>query len=486
MALVALTAPAELLSLLLPLDQAVLIISSLAAIQGMPFLVLLSRSQSRGRGCDGELPFFLMTLSVFSHEAYPTLQDGFARVSAIGPRVFPAFCHEADVLARDEAYLPGSPMGIAEKGFEGHPSARVRAFVRGFLKTTATGKDVIDFVRDETRTEVERLERSWTSFGTSVGSLSEVTFILLALFPVGLEMLGATVSGFTSSLLFVGAFGLLAIVAVGFLFLADAVQPVARDYVPRSAALAACLAAWASATLAYYMGVLSSIPYVLVPLLVSLAGVYFTRRHHSRIRKGETEVSALLHDLAEESKAGVSLAEALSKLTGLADQFRSIREPLLTFYRATQLGSTPTEAQRRISHPSWLVRLGFGILSIAFETGAGFEHLENLSTLFRRVADSRGSVTRSMIPFLLIGAIVPVISISAITFISGLAQAGPVALPGIAVQVNERSLILSVSTVSLLSGLLLSKLLTQTVRHIVAMPIVLASTLIALVAFGVA
>ena len=42
------------------------------------------------------------------------------------------------------------------------------------------------------------------------------------------------------------------------------------------------------------------------------------------------------------------------------------------------------------------------MLSIAFETGAGFEHLEELSTLFRRVADSRRAVAQSMVPFMLV------------------------------------------------------------------------------------
>jgi hypothetical protein len=485
-ALLFLTAPVEALSVLLPREQALLIVGSVAALQAMPVLVLVSNAQSRSRGCEGELPFFLMTLSVFSHESNPSLQDGLARISAIGPSVFPAFSHEADILARDQAYVPGSPVGIAERAFGNHPSARVRSFVRGFLKTTETGKDVIEFVGEETRTEIERLERSWSSFASSVGSVSEVAFILLALFPVGLEMLGATVSGFTTSLVFVGAFGALSGTAVAFLFLADSVQPLTRDSPPRSLALYACLGGWALATFAYYLGRLSALEYVLVPLLVSVAGVYLTLQHHSMIRQGEREVSSLLHDLAEESKAGVSLVEALSKLSDVSGQFRSVREALLTFYRATQLGSTPTEAQRMVSHPSWLVRLGFGILSVAFETGAGFEHLEDLSALFHRVVDARRGVTQSMIPFLLIGAIVPVISISAITFISGLAQAGPIGLPGVGIQMNERSLILSVSMISLLSGLLLSKLLTQSVRHLVALPIVMASTLVALLAFGVA
>jgi len=481
-------APIEALAfLLLPTGQAVLIVGAMAAVQALPLVVVLSRANSRRRESDAELPFFLMSLSVFVHEANPTLQEGFKRISAIGARVFPAFTKEGEILARDDAFVPGSPMGVAEKAFAGHPSARVRAFVRGFLKTLATGKDVSEFVRQETSFQIQKLEQAWSSFSVSVGSLAEVTFILLALFPVGLEMVGATVSGFTSSLLFMASFALLAVTAVVFLVLVDSIQPIVYDRPPPAVWLAVSLAGWGVATVAFQAGLLGAREYVLVPLCVSLLGFYETRRHFSRIRRGEEEVSAMLHDLAEESKAGVSLPEALSKLSSKAESFCSIKEPVLTFYQATRLGLTPTEAQLRVTHPSWLVRLGFGILSIAFETGAGFEHLEDLSSLFRRVAEARKSVTQSMIPFMLIGAIVPVISVAAITFLAGFAQQSvPIGLPVFAVQASRTSLILSVSTVSALSGVLLSKLLTQTVRHQVALPILMASTLISLVAFGVA
>lgn len=185
--------------LLLPLQQALLIVGSLAALQAMPMVVLVSRANSRRRAADAELPFFLMALSVFVHEANPTIQEGFKRISAIGPRVFPAFAKEAEILVRDDAFVPGSPMGVAEKAFAGHPSARVRGFVQGFLKTLSTGKEVSEFVRQETAFQTQKLEQSWAAFSVSVGSLAEVTFILLALFPVGLQMVGATVSGFTSS-----------------------------------------------------------------------------------------------------------------------------------------------------------------------------------------------------------------------------------------------------------------------------------------------
>jgi len=481
-----LSPPQVLAAVFLPVDQAALIVGALAATQALPLVVLISRANSRRRSCDAELPFFLMTLSVFVHEANPTMQEGLRRVAAIGSRVFPAFTKEAEMLARDDAFVPGSPMGVAEKAFAPHPSARVRGFVQGFLKTLATGKDISEYVKEETSFQIQKLEQTWSSFSASVGSLAEVTFILLALFPVGLEMIGATISGFTTSLLFLASFALLAVTAAVFLVLTDSIQPMVYDRPPAVLWLAVSLLSWGLATLAYHDGLLSSREYLLVPLCVSLLGFYETRKHHSRIRRGEREVGSMLHDLAEDSKAGVSLPEALSRLSAEAVHYSSIGEVLMAFNQATRLGLTPIEAQARVTHPSWLVRLGFGILSIAFETGAGFGHLEELASLFRRVVEARSSVTHSMIPFMVIGAIVPVISVAAITFLAGFVQQGaPIGLPALTIQTSQPSLILSVSTISALCGILLSKLLTQTVRHQLALPVLFASTLASLFAFGV-
>ena len=71
--LLVLLSPAEALALLLlPVEQALLIVGALAMVQSTPVVVLLSRANSRRKATDSELPFFLMTLSVFVHEANPT------------------------------------------------------------------------------------------------------------------------------------------------------------------------------------------------------------------------------------------------------------------------------------------------------------------------------------------------------------------------------------------------------------------------------
>ena len=273
--LLILPAPAEVMALiLLPTGQAALIVGGAAVAQAMPLALLLSRANSRRRAADAELPFFLMTLSVFVRGANPTLQQGFKRVSAIGSRVFPAFTREAELLERDDAFVPGSPMAVAERAFAGHPSTRVRAFVQGFLKTLATGKEISEFVRQETSFQMQKLEQSWSSYSVSVGSLAEVTFILLALFPVGLEMVGATVSGFATSFLFLASFALLVVTAAVFLVLTDSIQPVVYDRPPSAFWLAVSLAGWAASTIAFRAGLLGSREYILVPLCVSLLGFY--------------------------------------------------------------------------------------------------------------------------------------------------------------------------------------------------------------------
>jgi hypothetical protein len=146
--------PVEALALLLPVDQAGLIVGALALVQAMPLVVPLSRANSRKRAAEAELPFFLMTLSVFVHEANPTLQEGFKRVAAIGDRVFPAFTKEGEILARDDAFVPGSPMGVAEKAFAGHPSSRVRACSARALRASGGGGRVSGTLQ-------RRYQRSW-------------------------------------------------------------------------------------------------------------------------------------------------------------------------------------------------------------------------------------------------------------------------------------------------------------------------------------
>ena len=471
--------------LLLPQVQAALVLASLATLQLLPLLTLLVLSGSRRRAVEAELPFFLIALSIMSRDTSPSVDGGLLRVAALGEGVFPALRSESEMLERDLTFLPGSPTEVLEKAFSGNPSRSVREFVHSFTTTLTTGKSVSEYVEEESRREVGLMESSWKSFSESVGSLAEVSLMVLALFPVGLEMIAAAMPGFASSIMLIVSMCLLAGFSAVLLIVLESVQPVAHNTPPSSLYILLTLASWVVSALLYFERVIPVAFSLLIPLAFSCLGFARTRGVYDRIRRGEQEISLLLHDLAEESKAGVSLPEGLGKITSGGHRFASIGEPLSAFHRSIMLGATPTEAQKSISHPSWLVRLSFGLLSVAFTTGAGFEQLEGLSSFFKRITDARRNASRSLLPFVLVGVIVPVISVASMNFLGSFsAGAGVPFLPSFS-DVSQSYVLISISAVAMLTGLLLSKLFTQTTRHGVAIPLLMLSTLVSLLVFGV-
>jgi archaellum biogenesis protein FlaJ (TadC family) len=461
-----------------------MVVAALAVVQVAPFLLPVMMAHARRRSVEAELPFFLIVLSVFSRSSSPAIDEGLRRVSALGEGVFPELRKEAAMIERDVTYLHGAPGEVIESRLGVHPSRKLREFVHGFTITLSTGKSINEFVEEESTRQVSLLEAKWKGFAESVGSLAEVSLMVLALFPVGLDMIASAIPGAASSQILTISLVLLAGFSVALLFLMDSAQPVLHNSKPDVLPVLVTVAAWLLSTYLYLVGAIPIAGSILAALAVSVAGFLRTRGVYGAIRRGEEEVSQLLHALAEESKAGVSLPEALSKVSTGPQEFLSIQAPLAAFHRSILLGSSPEQAVRRISHPSWLVRLSFGMLAVAFSTGAGYEQLERLSSFFRRLSDARKNASRSLLPFFMIGVIVPVISVSSMSFLSSFNAGGVPFLPSFT-QVSESYILVSISAVALLTGLLLSKLFTQTARHALAVPILLLSTLISLAVFGI-
>ena len=474
----------EVLALFLPYPQSILLIASLIVVQAVPLLVPAMMSYTRRKAVEAELPFFLIALSIFSRGSSPTIDDGLRKLAALGDGVFPELRKEEAIVERDITFMPGSPASVVEAALGSNPSRKLREFVQSFMITLTTGKSVTEYVEEEALRQVELLEARWKGFSESVGSLAEVSLMVLALFPVGLDMIAAAIPGVASSQILVLSLALLSVFSAVLMLLMDAAQPVQHNATPGTWPLLLILASWSVSTYLYFLGLIPISLSLAIPLAVSVLGFLRTKGVYGRIRRGEEEVSVLLHDLTEESKAGVSLPEALGKVSAAGSGFLSIREPLSSFQQSIMLGASPEEAQRTISHPSWLVRLSFGMLSVAFATGAGFEQLERLSSVFRRLSDARRNASRSLLPFVLIGVIVPAISISSMSFLSSFNQGGIPFLPSFT-RVSETYILVSISAVSLMTGLLLSKLFTQTARHALAVPMLLVSTLASLLVFGV-
>ncbi len=473
----------EVLALFLPSPQSILILASMVLLQFVPILMPLTLSYTRQKSVDAELPFFLIFLSIFSRDSTPTVDDGLRRIAALGEAVFPEFRKEAAILERDLAFVPGTPAEVVEKMFGAHPSRRLSQFIHSLMTTLTTGKSVVQFVEAESNRQVELMEARWKSFSEATGSLAEVSLMVLALFPVGIEMVAAAIPGLAAAEILGLSLVMLAVFSGLLMLILDAAQPVLYNARPALYPLVLTVGAWVFGTALFFLGITSIELSLLIPLCVSVAGVLRTGGLYGRIRKGEEEVSALLHDLAEESKAGVSLPEALTKVNADSSRFSSIRAPLTAFQQSIMLGSSPEEAQKSISHPSWLVRLSFGMLSVAFVSGAGYEKLGRLSSFFKRLSDARRNASRSLLPFFMVGIAVPAISLTAMSFLSSFDQGGVPFLPSFDA-VSRNYILISISAVSMMTGLLLSKLYTQTARHTLAVPILLASTLVSLVVLG--
>lgn len=460
-------------------------LGALAILQVLPILAPHLMLVARAKQTEFELPFFIMGLSVFSHESYPTVRDGFSRVSSIGQGLFRAFQKEASILERNLTFLQGSADQIVEMTFSSSPSQKLREFIHGFTSTLSLGKDVANFVESEALRHVSILEDSWRGFAGSLASIAEFSFLLLALFPVGLQMIAATLPSVSADNVLVLSYALLVALSVVLLVVIDATSPKVSNTTPSVVYPAIVVIAAFTSMLLYYLHFFSAWESVLVPLVISAIASARTMRLHRSVGKGDKEVALFVHDLAEETKVGVSLPEALSRIASKYTTRSPIHDCLLAFYQSLRLGKTPTQAADNISHPSWLVKVAFGIISLAFVTGAGFEQLERLSLLLKRVTDAKVAASRSLIPFIGMGLAVPAISVFSLTFLTSLTQVGSILGPLASSDASGRYTSLSIILGSLLTGILLSKLMTSSVRNMVAVPLVLTATLVSFLIGGI-
>jgi hypothetical protein len=495
--------------LLSPVDYArvFLLLTSAAVVGGAASLIFLGRplayfvamacvtaaacplfvpsivAQGRRRSADGELPFFAMLLFILSHESNASLVTSFEKAEQLGRGIFPALSQESARLRRNIAYSNESEQSAIEGTFRNHPSAPLRELVHGYQTALSSGRDVHEFVREEAERLLETKDEKWRNFSASISSLTEVSFIFLAIFPIGIQMVAGGFTGGQSSPLLAFSTLLLTVIAVGLLMWMDSAQPVTRDVTLPAAHLAGLVAACCAILAAYYLGIVGVSEAAGALLAVSAVYLYSSSGFFRNLRSGEEEAAGMLHDLAELTRSGVELPRALPALLEDQDSLRSLREPLAIFSFQLSLGKTPVEAQRAISHPSWLVRISFALLAVAFETGGGFEQLERLSSSLRRVTDSRASAKASVLPYAALGVAVPALSAASFWFLRSMLALSP-GFQLFSMRIAGTSAGGSILACTILTGFLVSKAYSQTVRNASGLPPLLASALLSLLLFG--
>ena len=475
---------AQLTSLvLLPPPLPLLPVALLALVQLLPFAIVSFMASKRRHGVEAELPFVAMLLYVLSHESFPGLREAFNRIGSLGRDVFPAFTTESQVLDRNLTYSTGPEMSTIEETFDAHPSVVFREFLHGYLRTLASGIDLHDYLRVESERLTSLLEERWRTYSVMVSSVTEIAFIFLAVFPIGMQMIaGALLSGSSSDLLLESVLLLTGVTTAIVLWL-DYAQPALHDggYPLSAVALVcACLGGFLGLYFVHFFGPVEA---ALSSLAVSSAFVAYSRSFFRDLRSGEREIVWMLHDLAEGARSGTSLPAVLSRLRDNPARYPSLGSSISSFVMALSLGKSPRQAQRGVRHPSWLVRVSFGLLAVSFETGSGYEQLDRLSLSFRRMWDAKRSIQSSVLPFAVLGAAVPVISVASYWFLSNM-QGLSLLVPGLSASGGSISIMTSVLASSVLTGFIVSKAYSFSFRSFVGIPPILVAALVSFIFFG--
>jgi archaeal flagellar protein FlaJ len=457
-------------------------LAPLLLLQSLPLLLLAQRIGARRRRVEAELPFVVLMLSIYSHDAYPDLAGAFGRAGESAD-VFPALAAESGVLSRNIAYGHADETAAIESTFRGHPSGRFREFIRGYSTTMASGRDIRKFVQEEAARMLTVYEETWKSFAGLIASMTEVSFIFLALFPAGVQMMGGALLGTSTLPILAGSTAVLIPVTLLLVYWMDRSQPVMYDSrypVLRVFALAGCISA-AFALLAFRFVPAWGASGLM--LLASVAYFRFSGSFFGELHRGEAEISSVLHDLAEHARAGASVPDGIARLLEGDHYTKGIRDSLAGFSRLLYMGAAPRDAQKGVRHPSWLVRVSFSMLAAALESGAGYGQLDTLSSSFRRVSDARRSIQAAVTPFGALGLAVPVISLASFWFLRSLQ--GIAAAAGVSVGADPVAVISSVLAASVLSGVMVSKAYSCSARGLGALPPVLCCALASILVLGI-
>ena len=459
------------------------VVASLLVVASTPIIFVSMRAQARRRSVDGELPFFAMLLYILSHGSSVSLASAFEKAEQLGDDVFPATAQESGRLRRNLAYSGEPEQATIERTFKNHPSRSLRELVHGYQTALSSGRDTHEFAREEAERLLGVQEDGWRSFSSALSSITEVSFIFLAIFPVGMQMVAGGFTGGRSSGLLAISTGALALVAFALLIWMDSSQPVSRDASLPTSRLVALLASSFAVIAMYYLQLIVVYEAATALLALSSAYVFSSGGFFRTLGAGEREAAGMLHDLAEMTRSGVELPRALPALLDDPGSVAALRGPLATFAFQLSLGRTPVAAQKMISHPSWLVKVSFALLAVAFETGGGFEQLERLSSSLSRVTDSKSSARASVLPYAALGVAVPALSAASFWFLRNMLALSP-GFQLFAVQITGTGAGGSILACTVLTGILVSKAHSQTVKNAAGLPPLIASALISLLLFG--
>jgi len=306
-----------------PLWIAILCISPLPLA---PFIAsyykLRSEVSKRREETEHELPFFTALSSIIAH-CGGTPYVAFQHVRREGREVLPRIAAEAEEIERKSVFAGMGVLRAMEAHAASHPNDGFSTFVATSTSVWRSGGDVSSTIDDLNAEAVKRLENSFDSYASTVGTLAEVITILLMILPLGVSLSALANPDLLLPITLIFGGAVMPATCAALYVAASRSSPKKHDRLERGpeAALSALAVSLLIGALLCLPGTLLPIP-KLLPLPVSMAmassaglGCAYSmmRGQLSEVEQTEKELKRFLRIAVEYRKLGLPMSEALKR-----------------------------------------------------------------------------------------------------------------------------------------------------------------------------
>ncbi len=362
-----------------------------AATLASPWLELPSKASERKRRVEDELPWFVL-LAASLQAAGVSLFETLRRLRG---GILPAMEREARLLERTVMVEGVDWITALEKTANTHPSRIFSDLIRGYVNLVVTGGDLLGYLEDRVREQLEWLRFRLKQFADRVVTLGEmlvVAFVML----VGIFAIVGGVLEQTAVLEAVAFLGIPVMAAV-FVSVVQAMPlgftiPDVRVAHGVPAVAVAAAAAWGVLSYGYSWAALTAV--------IAALGLGYGLQWYMEARVARAHEAALplfVRDLLEYRKIGLPPSRAILDLAERRPYNRHFNELVERLAAMLRLDVPIDEAVQRLWSPSRVTRIVLFIVAEIEATGGGsprvLELLHNfLQDYYMALREARASL----------------------------------------------------------------------------------------------
>ena len=353
-----------------------------------------------GKGADSELPFFICYASMIASIGKPLL-EAFEKLRAERIRVFKAMRRIGDLIARQTVFNP-SPMRAIEAFASHSPSRRLASFLEGFCSMATTGGSVRAFFERAVRRSLEELEAEYKSFTEPAklyANMGFIFFVFLPLFYIVSPFVFFEPGAVDHAILL--AFVGLPLIALLLLLYLDITTPRLPEEMGRFWKAAAIFLPLLPILFTIFLG--AGLPphasFAISVALASLPLAIYYEIDRFLARNAEKNLPALLSDLTEMRRVGLSIERAFHECASRARYGRELNKAIRFISTNIKIGRSLDEIFADVVKMlrSWYAKAMMYLLHESIETGgATIEMLSELTEFSESYHKSTAETKRGL------------------------------------------------------------------------------------------